>query len=543
MSRPNPAVFIAFLVAVIVVLGSVTLAKGGFYLAKHEGDTLHLLQILFRMASGEWPHLDFMTPIGLLAFAPVVLFLNLGLGVGISILLSQVLLAFILLPAVFWAGMSRLPRRAAYLFGLSVLVLVMALVHGETERSVSISMHYNRWAWAVSYVVIVLAVLPPREIRNDVLDGLIIGVGLAFLALCKVTYFAAFLVPVVVGLLANGNTKALRGALASGLAVALIVSVFATLDFWVAYLNDLREVSASTVRPAPGFGLRTIVMAPAYLGASAVALGAIILLRQAGEMTLGLALLLLAPGFIYVTWQNFGNDPQWLMLLAVLLLVPEVRPELRNSFGWPLAQALGVAAAIAIAFAAPSMLNLAYSPFRHLSLDPADYQPILVRNPEHHDLQVREIRANRVDGVVALDVPGSGLEDRVGKAKRDEERVSFQGTPLPYCELQMGIVAWFEAIVTDLEQNGFAEGRRVFVADLFMGHWMFSSLDRLEHGAPWYYGGLPGIDSADYLLVPLCPTSLSVRKDILETIEESGIAVTEVRKAPLYWLYSFDRDS
>ena len=72
MSRPNPAVFIAFLVAVIVVLGSVTLAKGGFYLAKHEGDTLHLLQILFRMASGEWPHLDFMTPIGLLAFAPVV---------------------------------------------------------------------------------------------------------------------------------------------------------------------------------------------------------------------------------------------------------------------------------------------------------------------------------------------------------------------------------------------------------------------------------------------------------------------------------------
>ncbi|MDF0599805.1 hypothetical protein P1J78_03575 [Psychromarinibacter sp. C21-152] len=537
MSRPNPAIYITFLIAVIVILGAVTLAKGGFYIAKHEGDTLHLLQIVFRMASGEWPHMDFMTPIGLLAFAPIVLFLNLGVGVGMSILLSQVLVAFILLPAVFWTGMSRLPRRAAYPFGFAVIVLVLGLVHGEAERSVSISMHYNRWAWAVSYVVIALAVLPPRAFGNDLLDGLIIGLGLAFLALCKVTYFAAFAPVVVVGLIANGNARALRSAILSGLGVALLVSVFATLDFWFAYVADLRTVAASSVRPQPGLGLESVVTAPAYLGATAVLIAGIILLRQAGEMVLGLSLLLLAPGFVYVTYQNFGNDPQWLMLLAVLLLVPEPRAELRNGFGWPVGQALGVAAAVAIAFAAPSVLNLAYSPFRHLSLPEDDYEPILARNPEHHDLQARVIRANRVDGLVALDVPGSGLEDRAGPAERDEQRVLFQDRALPFCELQMGIVAWFEAIVADLEANGFGDGTRVFVADLFMGHWMFGNLSRLEGGAPWYYGGLPGIDSADYLLVPLCPTSQSVRKQILEAVKEAEIPVREVRRAPLYVLY------
>ena len=82
MSRPNPAILCAFLVAVWAVLGGIALAKGGFFLAKHEGDTFHLLQIVFRMTGGEWPHLDFMTPIGIMAFAPIALFVEMGAGVG-----------------------------------------------------------------------------------------------------------------------------------------------------------------------------------------------------------------------------------------------------------------------------------------------------------------------------------------------------------------------------------------------------------------------------------------------------------------------------
>ena len=69
MSRPRSAVLAAWLVVLILVLGGLPILKGAFYIEKHEGDTLHLAELVLRMARGEWPHLDFMTPIGVLAIA------------------------------------------------------------------------------------------------------------------------------------------------------------------------------------------------------------------------------------------------------------------------------------------------------------------------------------------------------------------------------------------------------------------------------------------------------------------------------------------
>ena len=79
-------------------------------------------------------------------------------------------------------------------------------------------------------------------------------------------------------------------------------------------------VAGSEVRAAPGEPLSAIMGAPAYLGGSLTAIAGVIFLRQGKVKTGGLILLLLIPGFFYVTYQNFGNDPQWLLLLAVLLL-------------------------------------------------------------------------------------------------------------------------------------------------------------------------------------------------------------------------------
>ena len=143
--------------------------------------------------------------------------------------------------------------------------------------------------------------------------------------------------------------------------------------------------------------------------------------------------------------------------------------------------------------------------------------------------------------MMALDGPGSGLEDRAARAERDTFRTVFLGEELPQCELQGGLPAWFETIVDDLEMNGFAQGKRLFAADIFSGHWLFGSLARLENGAPWYYGGLPGFESADYLLVPLCPTSISVRKQILDEVAGQDIALRELRRTPLYILYGIVR--
>ena len=536
MSRPKPGMIFVFLLALIAAMGGVSLAKGAFLVAKHEGDTLHLLQMVFRMAEGEWPHLDFVTPIGILAMWPIALLVKAGLGVGQAILGSQVLVALVFLVPVWWADYSRFNNALAYLFGGIVMVLILALVHGEANDLVSISMHYNRWAWAAAYVAIVLAILPGTVARNEAADGVIIGLCMAALVLTKVTYFIAFAPVVVIALVLRGAVRSLAIAVLAGLVGLAFLTLFAGFSFWTAYLGDLLTVSGSEVRPQPGAPLKTIIGAPQYLGGSLALIGGVILLRQAGEDRLGLCLLLLVPGFFYVTFQNFGNDPQWLMLLAIFLLVPRPAEDQKNRFGWPLGRALTLVGVATMAFAAPSVFNLAYSPFRHAALNASDYTPMLANRSDHHDIRGRIVRSNRVDGNIALDGPGSGLEERAEFAKREATRSSLNGEDLPDCELQLGLVAWFETIVADLDANGYAGGKRIFAADIFTGHWLFGDIGRLPGGAPWYYGGLPGIEAADYVLVPLCPASLGIRKQILDNIAEKGIALNEVHRSPLYIL-------
>jgi len=215
---------------------------------------------------------------------------------------------------------------------------------------------------------------------------------------------------------------------------------------------------------------------------------------------------LLLPGFFYVTYQNYGNDPQWLALLAILLLALRPEPEkvLRNGFGWPLREALGVVAAMALALSVASYANLAYSPLRHLRADPADYEPLLPRAERHADLQMRSLRFNRVEARVPLDGLGAGLERDRAQAERDAPP-RFMGEELEECSLERGVLAVMDAVARDLEAAGLAEGRSALVTDLLNSFWLFGALEPLEGGAPWQYSGLPGWEDADYLLVPRCP--------------------------------------
>ena len=541
MSRPNPAALFAFLLALLVALGGAAVLKGGLYIGKHEGDTLHLMQIVFRMADGQVPHLDFMTPIGALAFWPIALLVKAGFGIGAAILWSQVLVAAVFLPIVLWVASSRLSQGTAYLFGLFVMVLLLALVHGEAQRSVSISMHYNRLAWAAAFVAIIAALIPPTHPKSGAVDGIIIGLMAIVMVMIKVTYFVSFAIPIIVALLLTEQRRALSVALVTGLAGAGLITLFTGFDFWLAYLDDLRTVAGSEIRAAPGEPLGAIMGAPAYLGGSLAAVAGVIFLRQARVETGGLVLLLLIPGFFYVTYQNFGNDPQWLLLLAVILLALRPGPEqvARNGFGWPLRDAIGITAAMALAFAMPSFFNLAYSPFRHLAVETSGYLPLLPRDDRHDDLYSVDIRVARMDARIAFDQrEGAGLEAYAEAARRDEN-ASFMGEEFPFCTIELGLPSMMDAIVRDMEEAGLAgPDKAVFAADIFSSYWLFGDLRPMAGGAPWYYGGLPGYDDADYLLIPLCPVVQDVQVRVLKAIEEAGTDdLIGVRRTANYILF------
>src|SRR5690606_3759131 len=142
----------------------------------------------FRMEAGERIHQDFMTPIGVLAFAPILGLLRLGLGAGHALIWAQMLVAALALPLVWWTVRTRLSGFTAWLTGFYMMLLALALTYGEAEASLSMSMHYNRWAWLLAYVAVLLALLPNLSGPRPKLDGALVGLAMAGLALLKATY-------------------------------------------------------------------------------------------------------------------------------------------------------------------------------------------------------------------------------------------------------------------------------------------------------------------------------------------------------------------
>lgn len=535
MQRASALLLGSLLFGLIVLMGGAMLLNGGLYIAKHEGDTIQLADMVLRMTeAGQWPHLDFSTPIGILALAPVAFFVWLGAGLGHAVIWAEVAVALVLLPALARAAASRFEATGALLYGAYVVVLCLALVHGEADTTVSLSMHYNRWAWAVVYIIVPLATMPGSGEPRPWLDGALIGLGMAALALIKMTYFVGLAPAILLAFLVRGEGRAFLAALVAGLAVAGLMTGLAGPGYWGDYLFDLLSVSQSSIRAAPGASLLGVIGAPAFIGPTLALLATVIFLRQADKHTEGLLLLALAPGFFVITWQNYGNDPQWLVLVAAFALQFRPDPYRHNGMGIPLKAGLTTAAIAALAFTTPSTLNLAFSPLRQAFASSEGMVPMLAKWPDHSDLQVSEARLYRVDGIEALDMPGAPYASYREVSKRDEPAV-LNGETLPDCELLAGYSAWFETAGADLAAAGYAD-KRILVADLFSALWLYGPFPPLQGGAPWLYGGAPGISAAEFVLVPLCPTKLLSRAEMLKELDASGWTLTEVRRNATYIL-------
>ncbi len=535
MGRPSAGLVALFLVLVLAIQAGLMLGKGVLLIDAHEGDALHLIQIILRMSAGQWPHLDFTTPIGLLAFVPVSWLVSLGLGVGHAIMGGALLVAALMLPAIWWAAWSRMPTLPALLFGAFVVILITALVYGGGTPAASISMYYNRWAWAAAAIIVMLTVLPPER-YSQTLDGLFLGLCLSFLALSKITFLVAFLPGVLLALVLRRQWRALAVGLITGAAVAGIVTLAAGPGFWMAYVNDLRLVASSGIRPQPGESLSVLLIGPSFLAANLVLLLAIILLRQAGRMVEGVVLLLYAPAFVYVTWQNWGNDPKWLFLLALLLLVLRPDRHVNNGLGWDVGRSMGVLALVATALIFPTLYNLTFSDLRHARLSSDGFVQVL-KGDRNNDLAMKRARMFDPAGRTELTMSDPAILAQVEKTRK-RPRDQLFGQPLPRCKLEMGLLAVLQQMARDLDRIPATAGKTVFATDTFSNLWLFGATRPLPGGAPWYYGGDAGMSSADFILVPLCPLTPRARSLALQRISDQAdrLNLREVTRNDLFIL-------
>lgn len=507
-------VFAAFAAALIV--------PQGLNLTMHTGDALHMIAIVERMANGELPHVDFMTPIGGLAFAPIAMLVRWGMSAGEAFLAAQVGVAALVLAMGVYIARRRLPDWATLIFGVILLVLCTALIHGEARQGVSVSMHYNRWAWALGFVAVMAAAFAPA--RQSVLDGVLVGLVLAILALIKVTFFVTFAPLVVLFALMTGQGRMLVGGIGTGLLIAAMITAVHGLSYWDAYLSDLLTVAGSDLRAQPGIDFQEVLRSPPYIGSTLVVLAMALVLRLQRDNTAALMTLVMLPAGAYVTFQNFGNDPQWLMLLALMLAVWAARKTEEAP------RLVLVAGAVACAaFTTPSYMNMAVSPFRHMMIPTAQYTPVLAGGTLHQDVRVSRVKANRIQANTPLEgiVPVAGLVPNPAP--------EFLGEPLRNCRTEPQ-AAYFASIVGDLAARDIALGARIFAADVYGPYWLFGNYARLRGGAPWYYDGLSGLSDADYVLVPTCPVLQGVRNLILRDLAD--IPLREVVESELYTLYA-----
>ena len=529
--------YAVYLVTLTTLMAAILLFSGKLLLTAHVGDVLHSLEAGYRMADGEVPHLDFMTPIGIIGFAPLALFLSLGFAPGASMVLSNTLVTFLLLPAVVWIGVTRLEGWARWIFGFVIVLYGMAFVYGGISPVVSFSMYYNRWAWAVLFVVL-FALLWPQKTghpRPDV-DAVIVGLGLSVLALMKMTFFLAFGIAGFLILVLSRRYRFLAISALTGLLVAAVVTLMFGVGFWFAYADDLLQVALHSPRPYPDRDFySTLVAADRGLGTLAYLL-AIILLRSAGARRQGLILLILAPAFAYVVFQNWGNEQKWLVFLGLYLLANLPAIEGGRIFGIP-ARKVALALLVVIAtLILPPMLTMVSSVFKASYFNTATARQFPFAEGER-DLWVTK-KGNLLRTVKLASVENSLWP---GESPEDYPLDSFLGEDLPACRLTGGYISDVYQGLKLIDTVPGARAARLALADDVNDFWMFSDVKRLRGGAPWYYSGSYGYDDADYYLVPLCPKAPLKRKESIQAMESTGWQFAEVGRSDTYILYRIDR--
>jgi len=155
-------------------------------------DVVALLDGGWRIINGQVPHTDFHNPIGPLTYLLVAFGMKIGSPSTSSIAYGSVLLLALLLPWAWTIAAARLPWAIAFIFVLLAgFYLVTPRPPGYPIFDTTYAMIYNRQSYVLISMLILCVFLKSRGIarQSEWRDGLSVGVVLALLLYCKITYF------------------------------------------------------------------------------------------------------------------------------------------------------------------------------------------------------------------------------------------------------------------------------------------------------------------------------------------------------------------
>jgi hypothetical protein len=108
------------------------------------------------------------------------------------------------------------------------------------------------------------------------------------------------------------------------------------------------------------------------------------------------------------------------------------------------------------------------------------------------------------------------------------------------CEYVAGTHAYVTEVASQLKADGIPPEAQIFSTDVLGTFWLFGGFQPLQNGAPWNYGGLVGIENADYVLIPKCNFFERVHVIILNELIEADLSLTLQFDNEVYALFSLD---
>lgn len=242
------AVVFATLAALIAV-AMILLARGGVYFSQWMQDVFIPLGGVAHIRLGQWPHRDFVTPVGslwyVINFLPT-LFMPLCARV---VVWANLIVALFASLCVLVVCLGKMPRWLASVCAFYVgMVALSPRQIGEDFAHISNNASYNRYCWALICVIALASLLPVpggTSRRRELADGAIAGLLIAMCFYIKVTYAAAGFGFIGLALATTRGLSGWRFAVCAGLiAIAVICAAGGVTGDLPGYFDDMKTAVA-----------------------------------------------------------------------------------------------------------------------------------------------------------------------------------------------------------------------------------------------------------------------------------------------------------
>jgi hypothetical protein len=225
--RPVPDILagVAVLVALVAVAG-VLVMRGGVYFSQWVPDVFIPLEGALHIRAGQWPHRDFVTPVGSAWYLLHALLAQIVPLSARLLIAANLVVALVAASAALIVCRGKMPRGLAMLCALYVgLVALSPRQIGEGISHISNNATYNRHCWALIGVIALAALLPAPGRRRETSDGAIAGLLIAACFYIKITYAAAGLGFVTLAMVTVRGFAGWRFAAVAGAVAGAVILV------------------------------------------------------------------------------------------------------------------------------------------------------------------------------------------------------------------------------------------------------------------------------------------------------------------------------